>query len=722
MKDVDIKSEFDVFLNLYIKNTKDLPSPSTLVSQVFFNNEFDMLITKIKRSGVYVRTLCDILSLTDSQVAKLNGVGVKYIKLWKILKKIYNYFEEDINLLDFQNEANISLDNVDLSNFFLIHATLTHDEVKALEKFGKEILNYTLKDILDFSGHKFAKISGIGSKFIDTMTSIKIKLKKELENIVLNESYLYGFESNLVAPINIGDNLISLEKLSELILFDIESFLDKQNSMMQDIFQKRWGFSDVKQTLEEIGQKYNISRERVRQLEKKCNESLLKSLRVNSNNACKIIDGNINFNLSENMIVISECFYDEKFFFEFLEFLCNRKDIYDYLKPKISLDLLGDFFARNGMPSNYDEVKDYIYDYSLINNMKIDIDNAICVLQENNRIIIDGEKIIPKNLKKEEASACILAKHKNGLPWFDIAKLVNMANISRTNFYLDRLDHASFNNPDTICLAGKGIYKHIRFMNLDAIDIDRVFDELLVVFIDSKETVIHLGDICRDSDYLKTIDYYVIRYLIKYMGEQYGFYFDGKSQTDSVSIESNFKNVTQKDVIIQALKRNKKPMTKVEIASLLKSKSINHAAFYLDQMMKNQQVVQVDRMLYTLPELAYEDIDMELFLEKIQFVLKLKGKPVDPSIFEVELNQLLNQTYSRYFYASIAKKYSQERGWFRSLNLYSMTEIPFKNLMDAIAQICSPSLTIDENCQKLQQRIAITREKASITIGQWIRG
>ena len=51
-----------------------------------------------------------------------------------------------------------------------------------------------------------------------------------------------------------------------------------------------------------------------------------------------------------------------------------------------------------------------------------------------------------------------------------------------------------------------------------------------------------------------------------------------------------------------------------------------------------------------------------------------------------------------------------------------MTEIPFKNLMDAIAQICLPSLTIDENYQRLQQHIAITREKASITIGQWIRG
>lgn len=722
MKDVDIKSEFDVFLNLYIKNTKDLPSPSTLVSQVFFNNEFDMLITKIKRSGVYVRTLCDILSLTDSQVAKLNGVGVKYIKLWKILKKIYNYFEEDINLLDFQNEANISLDNVDLSNFFLIHATLTHDEVKALEKFGKEILNYTLKDILDFSGHKFAKISGIGSKFIDTMTSIKIKLKKELENIVLNESYLYGFESNLVAPINIGDNLISLEKLSELILFDIESFLDKQNSMMQDIFQKRWGFSDVKQTLEEIGQKYNISRERVRQLEKKCNESLLKSLRVNSNNACKIIDGNINFNLSENMIVISECFYDEKFFFEFLEFLCNRKDIYDYLKPKISLDLLGDFFARNGMPSNYDEVKDYIYDYSLINNMKIDIDNAICVLQENNRIIIDGEKIIPKNLKKEEASACILAKHKNGLPWMDIAKLVNAAGISRTDLYLERPDHAALANPDAIYLAGKGVYKHVRFMRLEDIDLDLVFDELLRIFVDSDRKVMHLGEICQSSNYLKTLDYYAVRYLVKCMGQEYGFYFDGKSQADSVGIEPNFKNLTQRDVIIQALLRNKKPMTKVEIASLLKSKSLGHASFYLDQMMNKQQIVQVDRMLYTLPELAYKDIDIMLFVNSIHAVLADEGRPVDPSVFEVKLNGVLGETYSRFFYAAIARKYAENRGWCRKQNLYSLSEIPYKNLMNAIDIICLREMSVDENYKKLQEYIAVTRDKAGVAIGQWLRG
>ena len=104
-------------------------------------------------------------------------------------------------------------------------------------------------------------------------------------------------------------------------------------------------------------------------------------------------------------------------------------------------------------------------------------------------------------------------------------------------------------------------------------------------------------------------------------GEEYGFYFNGKSQTDTVGLEATFKNITQKEVILQAMQDKKKPMTKAEIASLLKSNSLSHASFYLDKMIKGEQVVQVDRMLYTTPELAYKDIDIQKYIDGIQNIL-----------------------------------------------------------------------------------------------------
>lgn len=58
--------------------------------------------------------------------------------------------------------------------------------------------------------------------------------------------------------------------------------------------------------------------------------------------------------------------------------------------------------------------------------------------------------------------------------------------------------------------------------------------------------VFHLNEFYQASRNLKKHDYYVIRHFVKHFGEDYGFYFDGKSQTDSIGLEKGFKNITQR--------------------------------------------------------------------------------------------------------------------------------------------------------------------------------
>ena len=97
--------------------------------------------------------------------------------------------------------------------------------------------------------------------------------------------------------------------------------------------------------------------------------------------------------------------------------------------------------------------------------------------------------------------------------------------------------------------------------------------------------------------------------------------------------DSSFK----KDVIIEAMNRSFKPLTKVEVASLLKSKSIGHAGYYLDQMLEEGSIVQVERMLYTTPQLAYKNIDLNIYINSINDILCEYLKPVEPSIFKEKL-------------------------------------------------------------------------------------
>ena len=218
---------------------------------------------------------------------------------------------------------------------------------------------------------------------------------------------------------------------------------------------------------------------------------------------------------------------------------------------------------------------------------------------------------------------------------------------------------------------------------------------------------------------LKKHDYYVIRHFVKHFGEDYGFYFDGKSQADSVGLEKGFKNITQKDVIVEAMNNNDKPLTKPEIANLLKSKSLAHASFYLDNMIEQGSVVQVDRMLYTTPACAYKNIDIDDYLAALHALLLHFGKPVEPSIFKEQLNIQFERSYSKYFYASLARLNAKAKGWHRKHSLYSVTEIPFSNISSAMDTLCDSGAALQQNIDVLQANIAITRDTAAIAIQNW---
>lgn len=347
------------------------------------------------------------------------------------------------------------------------------------------------------------------------------------------------------------------------------------------------------------------------------------------------------------------------------------------------------------------------------------IRNVLDYLEAQGKIKIKDGKVSPIHLKKNEAAACILANHPQGLPWLDVTKIVNAKDISRNNLNEEYPDKNALFNSDFIYLAGKGVYKNTKYINFSEINIDLIFDSILVFFDDTNRDVFHLNEVYNKSFSLQEQDYYVIRYIVKMYGEDYGFYFDGKSQADSIGLEKGFKNITQKDVILQAMNTNKKPMTKPEIANLLKSNSIRHASVYLDKMMIDEQVVQVDRMLYTTPDIAYKGIDLQCYINGIKDIIINEARPVETSIFQHILNNNLDETYSKYFYASIAKNHHKSNNWYRKGNLYSLYEMKYNSLTDVINKHCKRDFDVNKNAKILAEHIAITRESAQNNIRNW---
>lgn len=331
-----------------------------------------------QHGSILLNSLSDILNLNQVELASFSGVGAKYVNLWMALKEKYENdstwglsFKKTNGVLDtFSNISNVNLDDI-----ILIYKGLNKDERKYIKKFEQIKPDFTIKDILEFDHNYFRKIVGVGARFIESMYEIKSRVKDELEQVSTKRKDLYKFECSLISPVSVKE--ISLEKLSSLLTEDIEIFLDSQPEELQDIFQKRWGFTEAKTTLEELGVTHGLTRERIRQKEAKCNEQLVRSLRITSNNIWDLLQGRVDLNLTKNMSNLSDCFDAEKSFFEFIGFICGNKDIEKLIRPEIPLDLLGNFFSLNGAPCNYDEVKDYIQEYSLVNNLEINIDNAI---------------------------------------------------------------------------------------------------------------------------------------------------------------------------------------------------------------------------------------------------------------------------------------------------------------------------------------------------------
>lgn len=700
-----------------------IPASSTLLDTIQLPYRFMKLIRRLKNIHLVTpdfrpgETFGELIALTVHELAAQPGIGALYIDTFKELQQL----AQSAPTVEAIGTTKLGIDfaKVDISQMRLSLTGVETKHMKALEKFWRHLktedMGGMLQAILHAEHEQLVAIPTWGKGSITQLLAFRDRLREEIIAIQNGDIDYLALESVLIVP----KRLINcpLNKLEAVLLEDIESYFDKSSEMKVDIAQRRWGFVEDKKTLEEIGADYIVSRERIRQIQGEIRQEFLGHMRVSQPSVWEALEPEISPDLSVKMQTLFSCFSSESDFFEFLDMVSGQTELIAHVYPEIDKAILNTYFAENGAPIHLDDIREFILSVCSIEIPFID--NAIRHLAQQGVIQLKDESVYPLQLKKAEASACVLIKHQKGLPWLDIAKLINGNNYSRSPVYEDRLDQEAFNQPEYIYLSGKGTYKHTCFIEVDAAQIDDIFLEMMEYAEKNSRSVFHLNEFYQASRNLKKHDYYVIRHFVKHFGEDYGFYFDGKSQADSIGLEKGFKNITQKDVIIDAMNNRDKPLTKPEIANLLKSKSLAHASFYLDDMIEQGSVVQLDRMLYTTPACAYKNIVIDDYVAALHALLLHFGKPVEPSIFRVQLNMQFERSYSKYFYASLARLYAKAQGWHRKHSLYSVTEISFSNISSAMDMLCDSGAPLQQNIDALQANIAITRETAAIAIQNW---
>ena len=691
-------------LRLPPKITLSPTQSETPIAQLVFPAQYQKLIKRISVVAGNVATAQDLINLDPVGFGELPSVGKLYVQNLVELQK------QLPTILDAQSNPQITLSPTQLGTP-LAQVAFPAQYQKLLKRISAITDNVaTVQDLINLDPVSFGELPTVGKFYVKNL----IELKKQLPMLLDTQARKFATFSS-----------IEFREIDNILIEDIESYLWALDETKMDIALSRWGFNHEHETLEEVAIRYKnpdgepLSRERIRQIEKPINANLLLHLTIQP----KILWANIRVKMTEDLTVLlpnlAKCFATDKLFYAFIELCCQVEagSISKIIFTKISAEIISSLFCSTPSP-----VVQEIIINELMSNFGYDKASAIHgikQLEKRNKIEVTGHGIFPINIGRAEAVAHVLASHPEGLPWKDIAKIVNAKGCSSTQMDETRTTHG-FNDSEYIYLCGKGAYRNLIFLDLEQFDIPKIMQHLIEYFKQQQITASHLNDYYFQTKGQRCeIEYFTLRYLVREYGEDYGLYFDGKSNVDGVSLDPDSKRITQADVIIKVLNESKVAMTMQEIAVRLKSKSAGHAGFYISNLMEEGKVVRVDKMVYTTPEKAFSIIDTNAIMQVVRETLDVKDIIVEADIFREYVNMELNFGYSKYFYAALVSTQLEELGWHRNNMLFSKSPIPYRNLVDMCKRLCDPKLTTTENAKILQHAVWLTDAVVASAIQQW---
>lgn len=608
-------------------------------------------------------------------------------------------------------------DQATLVDFSFNFQFLDEGERKLLRKFNRRYDNSANETLFNISPRELRTLGAFGKAAMVSLQSLKHKITNDLASMSDTDPSKRWNRVGLLRPSKYVE--INLGLLDQELLDSVEQFLFSLNVDEQDIALSRWSFHQEQETLEQIGRRHGVTRERIRQIEKNINTTVPDHIFVDPKLLRENIRENLHVSLSEAFPLLAQCFDSEKLFYYFVEILCQVKKatFYKISHPAINKRMLDEFFCTHATPIPYEHII-----AELTSNVGYGSALAHSVLRElqrADRIEFTGEYVRPKNLGKREAIAHVLAGHPTGLPWKDVARLINLSKCCATKVAESRLEQ-EFPNSNYVYLSGRGTYRNLMFLDLGSYDIQAVIKDALQFIHANDSNSVHLVDYHYQAvDEFKRIDYFDLRHIIRTYGEDAGLFFDGKSGVDSMGATPDFESISQAPLIVDIMNKSKGAVTVHEIAARIRSKSVKTARLYLDQLMSEGKVVRVDNQMYTTPEKAFSDIDTDSLLLAIDDILLESEKPVEADVFRREINRQMGLSFPKYFYASLASLNLDEFGWYRSGNLFSVDELDKLSLRAFVEEYCSGQDSNAENLNSLKKHINVTDQVGLIAINAW---
>ena len=547
-------------------------------------------------------TFARVMSITPIQFGNHRGVGATYVEG---LASLQQQIRATWPFIDWSSPGPGS-PSVQLprSAAQLNRTLMSPGEEKALAKLGRHLGHEpALDELLDLNLTSTLGVQGFGRQSVEHLMRLRRRVMDLLRNGALSRPPDDRTKPALVVVAWPGG--LSPEELDRTLLADLERFLGRQEERWADAVASRLGFRTSRMTFAELGDRFEVSRQRVRQVVAQAFDAFSHHLSVHPSVVRATAASANGDDLGSAFPRLAEAFGDLRWVRRFLELAADAEKgtLYPY-RPSgqlLAANAVDPYFADHGSPVREEALVTYLEsDHGLATE---DARHHIGWLIDERRLQRVGEALEPRALTRSQAIAHVLVGAADGLPWAEVAARINAMGCSR--YPVDESRLSGFGEAPRVYLWGLGVYRHVRYFEADCHDVERTLDAVRGFLTSRDLEAANLHDVHRSlalEDGTPGLAYFDLRYIVAAYGEGAGLFFSGSSKVDTVSLSEEAGSVPREEAVFRIVAESSRPLPGPEIASRLYSTSPAFVAVLIQRLVAAERVVRVKGGYVTAPD------------------------------------------------------------------------------------------------------------------------